>query len=307
MESFKNLSVLGIIIGIETPESFARQLDMLLKVGYDYAYIADNMFSHVREKGDLPAIRDALKNSGMKVQSGHFKYLYPGPGHTMEGLKSEHLRDLDTAAELGLQCVTTHYLSITKMDTPGFLSDEILAGMRRNWVTGCEPLYHEAFAKLGGQEAFLEKNNELFRWLCDEAAQRNLTINIETGTCHLTKTPTQIQEYIRQIDRPNLGICLDSGHSHLFMGDVPGAIRQAGKMLVETHFHDNFADRDLHRPPGIGSIDWPEVICALRDIDFQGPVTFEVGDAAPHESYREQAEVYARNWREFLHVAAQRE
>ncbi|MFQ5809967.1 MAG: hypothetical protein ACE5JM_10145, partial [Armatimonadota bacterium] len=33
---------------------------------------------------------------------------------------------------------------------------------------------------------------------------------------------------------------------------------------------------DQHRPPYFGTVDWPAVLSALREIRFPGPLTFEV-------------------------------
>jgi sugar phosphate isomerase/epimerase len=49
-----------------------------------------------------------------------------------------------------------------------------------------------------------------------------------------------------------------------------------GGKLFETHFHDNRGRRvDEHLPVGFGTIPWFEVIQAMEDIRFPGPVTFE--------------------------------
>jgi len=221
-------------------------------------------------------------------------------------LKDSHRRGLDTAAELGLQSVTTHYLWPTGLDDPNFIRPEIFVAYARNVIREGPAFFREVVRVLGGPEAFLPKNNEMYRWFCDEAAQRGVTVTIETAMCHLTRTPAQIIGIIGEIGRPNLGICLDSGHSHIAGVDVAAAVREAGPHLVETHFHDNFGDLDLHRPVGLGTIHWPEVILALREIGFPGPVTFEAGGVSAH-SREEELRMYAGNWRELLHTTAHRE
>ena len=302
-ESFANLAAVGIPCSTQPRDSFSTRLAELVEAGYAYVYFGDELFSGARAGADIPGLKRAVDASGLKVHSAHFGYLYPGPGDTLEGLKANHLRDLDTAAEMGFKCVTTHYLSITGMGQPGFLTRPTLATFTRNWVEGVEAVYEEAFEKLGGKEAFLEKNNELYRWFCGEAASRNLVVTIETATCHLTRTPAQIISHIKKIGYQNLGICLDSGHSNIMMGDVAAAVREAGHYLTETHFHDNFGDFDLHRPVGIGTINWAEVIFALREIGYPGPVTFEAGHQI-HNTYREEISLYAKNWTELLNSAA---
>lgn len=86
---------------------------------------------------------------------------------------------------------------------------------------------------------------------------------------------------------PNLGFCLDTGHLHI--SRTPDAfadyIRRAGKRLKALHLHDNpgrlftgepkgtnWHSSDKHMFPGFfnGSIDWYEVISALREINYSG-------------------------------------
>ena len=95
---------------------------------------------------------------------------------------------------------------------------------------------------------------------------------------------------VSAISESNVGFCVDSGHAHAYGESVPDLIKRAGTRLFETHFHDNRAlGRELpkvvelspptyideHLPVGFGTISWLDVIKALWDIDFQGPVTFE--------------------------------
>ncbi len=107
-------------------------------------------------------------------------------------------------------------------------------------------------------------------------------------------SPNCIEDLLRLvnlIDLPNVGCCIDSGHLHMDGHSVPEAIRTVGKKLFETHFHDNrgfkrddgivpglletLHQRDEHLPPGFGTIPWIDVINALNEIEFEGPVTFE--------------------------------
>ena len=83
--------------------------------------------------------------------------------------------------------------------------------------------------------------------------------------------------FVKMIDEPNVGYCIDSGHAHCSGLAVPNLIRQAGSRLFETHFHDNRGPDygDEHMPVGFGTISWLDVITALKEVNFPGPVTFE--------------------------------
>ncbi|MGD9519233.1 MAG: sugar phosphate isomerase/epimerase family protein [Armatimonadota bacterium] len=77
-----------------------------------------------------------------------------------------------------------------------------------------------------------------------------------------------------------LGICVDVGHAHHSHYPVTpaGEIRAAAPYLRSLHIHDNHGHEagDEHLPPGWGTIDWPSVVTALRDVNYQGPFMMEV-------------------------------
>ena len=77
-------------------------------------------------------------------------------------------------------------------------------------------------------------------------------------------------------------------------------IRRLGDRLKETHFHDNRGDTDDHRPIGIGTIDWVDVIYALDDIGFEYPVIFEwAGTYWTKLDHVTVAKEFYVNWRQF--------
>ena len=128
------------------------------------------------------------------------------------------------------------------------------------------------------------------RVMAEAAAPHGIKIAIENmGRFFPLGTREDLEYFGREIQLPNVGFCIDSGHAHVF-GEAPHEwINFAGKRLFETHFHDNYGDQgqkvdlkaagkwDRHLSPGFGTIDWREVIKALDDISFPGPVNFETG------------------------------
>ena len=54
--------------------------------------------------------------------------------------------------------------------------------------------------------------------------------------------------------------------------DIPAAIQRMGKKLYEVHLHDNNGKKDQHLPIGFGTVNWIEVIEALKAIDYPGDV-----------------------------------
>lgn len=78
-------------------------------------------------------------------------------------------------------------------------------------------------------------------------------------------------------DALGCGVCWDVGHAHLGGQEQGAAIALLGKRLKTVHLHDNNGKGDQHLPPYLGTIDWPGLVRALREADYQGDFNFEVG------------------------------
>jgi sugar phosphate isomerase/epimerase len=78
-----------------------------------------------------------------------------------------------------------------------------------------------------------------------------------------------------------LCVCLDSGHTngaYSFPGQPSPAemVRKLGKNIEILHLHDNDGITDQHKIPGSGSIDWKELITALRETGYNGVYNMEL-------------------------------
>ena len=73
--------------------------------------------------------------------------------------------------------------------------------------------------------------------------------------------------------------CLDIGHAEM-QGSGDGAakmIRALGNKLQALHIHDNDKKHDSHQIPFSMSVDFEEVVRALKDIGYAGWLTLECG------------------------------
>ncbi len=86
-----------------------------------------------------------------------------------------------------------------------------------------------------------------------------------------------IIKVVDAINRPDVGINLDTGHSY-YTGthDIAEVVRKFGKRLFTTHIQDNFGENDDHQPAGLGCIDWPSTLKALKEVGYQGPLMMEL-------------------------------
>lgn len=82
----------------------------------------------------------------------------------------------------------------------------------------------------------------------------------------------ELSAIVSSIDRA--GICLDVGHANIRGLDIASFIRKAGDKLIATHIHDNNGINDLHLLPGLGTINWEEVMKAFREC-YSGYINYE--------------------------------
>jgi len=73
-----------------------------------------------------------------------------------------------------------------------------------------------------------------------------------------------------------LGICLDVNHANVGQ-DLVSFIRRFHSRIITLHISDNDGVDERHWLPGMGVINWAEVMRALREIGYTGPLMYEVG------------------------------
>ncbi len=68
----------------------------------------------------------------------------------------------------------------------------------------------------------------------------------------------------------DVGVVLDAFHINIEEDDPIGAVRLAGKKLVDFHVADS-----NRRPPGQGHMDWRGIVSALKEVGYKGSLTAE--------------------------------
>ncbi len=93
---------------------------------------------------------------------------------------------------------------------------------------------------------------------------------------------SDFREAAEWIDRLNdiageecFGFCMDTGHCHLTGQNIRRALNLIGKRLKTLHIHDNDGHTDWHMGAYMGTADWEGFIEGLRDIHYQGDLSFE--------------------------------
>ena len=122
----------------------------------------------------------------------------------------------------------------------------------------------------------LEKYN--INLLLENAPNHNVRIGGEKPDRHYTGE--QLCDLIEYINHPKVHACWDTGHANL-TGNEKAPQREGilalGNHLKAIHFNDNNSFMDLHLVPFGGTLNVDEVMCALKEINYDGYFTFECG------------------------------
>jgi len=144
-------------------------------------------------------------------------------------------------------------------------------------------------------------NVDAFRRLGDLAGERGPHIALENLMRPGASMPYEILDLLAAIDRPTIGITMDTSHANVVGLDLAVAIREWAPHLLATHISDNDGSGDQHRTPGNGGIEWPKVMKALREAGYGGLLNLEIpGERHAALPLRALKSVHARQVAEWL-------
>ncbi len=86
---------------------------------------------------------------------------------------------------------------------------------------------------------------------------------------------------IREIGSERLGICLDTGHANVNGEELAAVVNDLRDIPLHIHIDDNNGDSDSHAIPGEGSIHFDPFVQALKNIDYRGFISAELGFQYP--------------------------
>lgn len=120
---------------------------------------------------------------------------------------------------------------------------------------------------------------ELVRRICDHAAKHNQTFALETGQ----EAAPVLLNFIRDVNRPNLGINFDPANMILYgTGDPIEALGILGKLVLSIHCKDgNWPPKNdpkalgKEQPLGKGAVGIDRFLAKLAEIGYKGPLIIE--------------------------------
>ena len=124
--------------------------------------------------------------------------------------------------------------------------------------------------------------------LCDRAEKSGMTITVEN-------VDQSVDDFRKMFElEPRAKFHLDIGHANVSCrggANIIDFIEAFKDRLYHVHAHDNKGghgvDGDLHLALGMGNINWPKVVKALRDAGYNRTVTLEV--FTPNKLYLENS------------------
>jgi len=244
--------------------SIEELIDMMHEAGFDAIDFSFDAAPFNQMQGEefrawLKTIRERAESKGMSFTQAHA----PFPSSDRDPAKTEEIfwsivRSIEHASILGIDIIVVH------------------------------PIQHLDYDEGDNAEKLFELNMEFYRRLEPYCKKYGVKVALENmyqvplfRKC-MHSTCSRPAEFIRYLDTLNsewFVACLDIGHAVLVCEDPANFIRALGKDRLKClHVHDVDGVSDLHTIPYRGVIKWNKVAAALKEIDYEGEFTFEIGN-----------------------------
>ena len=102
-------------------------------------------------------------------------------------------------------------------------------------------------------------------------------------------------DMVKGLDPEVVGFCLDTNHANL-TGDLSDIVHALAPRIWNVHLSDNDGLKQQHWMPFKGVIDWKALLEALADVNYTGPLHYELDPhpAGPEQGLREVEENFKR-------------
>ena len=230
------------------------RIPRIAKLGYDAVEVA-GVTSYFHEGKEFKKICDSegIAVSSVCTNCSELDMAYPRKGVRDQGI-DYMCRVVDFAADLGGNGVIINPTRLTKW-TP-------LAELEQELAWGAESIQKVAdYAAGAGIKLFVEVWNRYDTYLLNRAEQG--------------------RAFVKMVNKPNVGVMLDTFHLNIEEVDMAQAILDCKGCLYHLHVGDS-----NRAAPGMGHIDFLPILQAIKDINYKGFVTMELFPPAFHtDSY----------------------
>lgn len=116
--------------------------------------------------------------------------------------------------------------------------------------------------------------------ICRYSQQYEIQLGIEpanTAVTDLVNTAGDAMRIVQELSYPNLGVVVDTGHIHLSDETPEQVVKILGPLLLQVHVNDNDGRRQQNLIPGEGTFDLKGFLNVLREANYRGFLTTELG------------------------------
>lgn len=138
------------------------------------------------------------------------------------------------------------------------------------------------------RDEWFEANRRFFAELFEDMDRFGVNVLVENGTkanapyWYYLISGQDMIDFVKYVNHPRFHVCWDTGHANI-EGPQYQQIMDLGEELYAIHFADNRGMQDEHIIPFMGTLNIDEVMHALKDVGFRGPLTFEA-ESVPRAS-----------------------
>lgn len=111
---------------------------------------------------------------------------------------------------------------------------------------------------------------------CDIAAKYDITVALECFPRSLCATPHAMLQAIKDVNRPNFGIQMDTAHLMNQNIDVETTVYMLRDHIKHVHLKDTDGLTRGNLPCGSGLVDYARLFAVLKDIGYKGRASVEV-------------------------------
>lgn len=153
-------------------------------------------------------------------------------------------------------------------------------------------------------ERGIRNSQETIAALADKAAASGISLGLEFCNRYETNvinTTAETLRYIEEIERPNVVAHLDTYHMNIEEHSMAGAVREAAAVGKLGYVHVG----ESHRGQlGTGSVNWSEFLEALKEVDYDGTVTFEsFSSKVVHSTFSNDLAIWRNLWEDSMELA----
>lgn len=244
-----------------------KAIELLKEAGFDaidysFYHLPDN---HPMRRDDFRAyasqVRTCLDENGLICNQAHAPTAvkYGDKFDISEPHFAEIIHTMEAASILGAEQIIIHVVPISD-----FVNDKKIEEYNTDYYKSLVP-YCEKFGIHVAVENLFKIDTKRNRYWGKLA------------------TPYLMQQLIKKINSPWIVSCIDIGHVAVTGSEPEDYIRGMDSDITKAlHVHDNDYILDRHFLPFAGELNWNKIMAALKDINYSGDLTFEIGRQLNH-------------------------